>query len=104
MFKEEDAWEVKLSEVYKGRVWKGHMEEIINEKMNLGSFDGRKNELEGPIEKITWGGWKLQDETNKYDYLGAMKAARWNQQRRLPGGDESCKMKQTKKGRTLLWR
>ena len=32
MFKEEDAWEVKLSEIYKGRVRKDHMEEIINEK------------------------------------------------------------------------
>jgi len=24
-------------------------------KINLGSFDGRKNEVEVPIEKITWG-------------------------------------------------
>jgi len=137
-------------------------------KMILRSFDGRRNEVEGPIEKITWGEmkaarwnqqrrlpgggwrlqdetnkddylggrwrlqdetnkddylggrWRLQDETNKDDYLGGMKAARWNQQRRLPGrrwrlqdetnkddylgGDGGCKMKPTKMGRTLLWR
>jgi len=32
MLKEEHAWEAKLSEQYKGRIWKDHMEEIINEK------------------------------------------------------------------------
>ena len=34
-------------------------------KINLGSFDGRKNEVEVPIEKITWGRWRPQDGTNK---------------------------------------
>jgi len=61
-------------------------------KKNLGSFGGRKNEVEEPIENITWGGdesckmkptrrlpggrWRLQDETNKDDYLGG----RWRLQ------------------------
>jgi len=40
-------------------------------KKNLGSFGGRKNEVEEPIENITWGG----DESCK------MKPTR-----RLPGG------------------
>ena len=51
-------------------------------KMNLGLFDGRKNEVEVPIEKITWGG----DESCK---MKPTKTITW-------GGDEGCKMKPTK--------
>jgi len=49
-------------------------------KMNLGSFDGRKNEVEGSIKKIT----KMKPTKT---LLGGHEGCRMKPTRRLPGGE-----------------